>query len=282
MPSRPHCRRGPARPGRGAWPTSTGTPDREFTVLREALSAYLARQAGASIPVAALWAANGSNEVLLHLVQAFGGGDRVARVHARVLDAPGSSPRPARCRGPTATAAHPATRSADPGVGRGTVRPARPGDGLPLLAEQPHRDGADPEVVIAAYEAAPRAVIVVDEAYAEYARPGTRSALHLLAGGPGSSSPDDGQGLRAGRWPARLSRRRPRARRRAAAGPDALPPVHPDPGHRPGGPGARGRPARDGRGRPRRSATGWSASSRRPGWTRCPATRTSSLRRARR
>ena len=40
------------------------------------------------------------------------------------------------------------------------------------------------EVVEAMLEAAPRAVVVVDEAYAEFARPGTPSALSLLAAHP--------------------------------------------------------------------------------------------------
>jgi histidinol-phosphate aminotransferase len=38
------------------------------------------------------------------------------------------------------------------------------------------------DVVQAAYEASSRAVVVVDEAYAEFARPGTASALSLLPG----------------------------------------------------------------------------------------------------
>src|SRR5664280_94651 len=53
-------------------------PDREFTSLREALADYLERQAGIRLDPGQLWAANGSNEVLQHLVQAFGGPGRVA------------------------------------------------------------------------------------------------------------------------------------------------------------------------------------------------------------
>jgi len=40
------------------------------------------------------------------------------------------------------------------------------------------------DVVEAVYAAAPRAIVVVDEAYAEFARPGTPSALTLLEGRP--------------------------------------------------------------------------------------------------
>ena len=42
----------------------------------------------------------------------------------------------------------------------------------------------DLDVVRAVYDAAPEAIVVVDEAYAEFARPGTPSALTLLAGRP--------------------------------------------------------------------------------------------------
>src|SRR3984957_4512506 len=44
-------------------------PDREATELRAALAAYL----GHGLSVEQMWAANGSNEVLQQLLQAFGG-----------------------------------------------------------------------------------------------------------------------------------------------------------------------------------------------------------------
>src|SRR6185437_11692041 len=49
-------------------------PDREFTVLRQELAAYL----GHGLTEENLWAANGSNEVLQQLLQAFGGPGRRA------------------------------------------------------------------------------------------------------------------------------------------------------------------------------------------------------------
>ena len=53
-------------------------PDREFLRLREDLAAYLTRTSGVAVSAEQVWAGNGSNEVLLHLLQAFGGPDRVA------------------------------------------------------------------------------------------------------------------------------------------------------------------------------------------------------------
>lgn len=44
-------------------------PDREFTALRESLAGYL----GSEVTAASVWAANGSNEVLQQILQAFGG-----------------------------------------------------------------------------------------------------------------------------------------------------------------------------------------------------------------
>src|SRR5690606_13853417 len=52
-------------------------PDREFTALREGLAAYLSRS-GTRVEASQIWAGNGSNEVLLHILQAFGGPGRVA------------------------------------------------------------------------------------------------------------------------------------------------------------------------------------------------------------
>ena len=49
-------------------------PDREFTALREDLAAYL----GHGVRAAQVWAANGSNEVMLQILQAFGGPGRTA------------------------------------------------------------------------------------------------------------------------------------------------------------------------------------------------------------
>ncbi len=53
-------------------------PDREFTELRKGLAAYLADESGADLTPDQIWAANGSNEVMLQILQAFGGPGRTA------------------------------------------------------------------------------------------------------------------------------------------------------------------------------------------------------------
>ena len=53
-------------------------PDRDAVALRTDLAAYLTAQTGATLTVENLWAANGSNEILQQLLQAFGGPGRSA------------------------------------------------------------------------------------------------------------------------------------------------------------------------------------------------------------
>jgi histidinol-phosphate aminotransferase len=155
-------------------------PDRDFTELRAALAAYLVREAGVSdLRPEMIWAANGSNEVLLHLFQAFGGPGRSA-----VSFEPSYSMYPEYARD-TFTAWRPGKREAD----------------FTLDAERAiaHLDKADPTLVLLtspnnptgtpmplatidmiAEHLAGRCVVVVDEAYAEFRRPGTPSAVGLL------------------------------------------------------------------------------------------------------
>ena len=53
-------------------------PDRDAVALRTDLAAYLSAQTGVDVGVENLWAANGSNEILQQLLQAFGGPGRSA------------------------------------------------------------------------------------------------------------------------------------------------------------------------------------------------------------
>ncbi|HJT93237.1 MAG TPA: histidinol-phosphate transaminase [Mycobacterium sp.] len=53
-------------------------PDRDAVALRTDLAAYLSAQTGTALSVENLWAANGSNEILQQLLQAFGGPGRSA------------------------------------------------------------------------------------------------------------------------------------------------------------------------------------------------------------
>lgn len=75
-------------------PTLNRYPDREHIELRQAFSDYLARESGTRLDVDELWGANGSNEIMLQLFQAFGGPGRTALgADPDVLHVPGVRPR---------------------------------------------------------------------------------------------------------------------------------------------------------------------------------------------
>ena len=160
-------------------------PDREFTDLREALAAYLSAS-GTTIETSQVWAGNGSSGVLLHLLQAFGGPGRTALGFT-----PAYSMHPIITR-TTGTTWVDGMRGV-PGAGRfdldveSAVRQVREHSPHVVFLCSPNNPTGTAlglDVVSAVYDAAPQALVVVDEAYAEFARPGTPSALTLLAGRP--------------------------------------------------------------------------------------------------
>lgn len=161
-------------------------PDREFRALRADLAAYLLAESGVALAVEQLWAANGSNEVMLHLLQAFGGPGRTA-----LSFAPTYSMYPEYARD-TSTAWVVGRRaddfSVDPAHAAATIAEHAPS--VVLLASPNNPTGtalprATVEAVLAAADDVPGGcVVVVDEAYGEFRRAGTPSALELLAEHP--------------------------------------------------------------------------------------------------
>ncbi|WP_289033677.1 histidinol-phosphate transaminase [uncultured Arsenicicoccus sp.] len=164
-------------------------PDREFTALREALAGYLTRTSGVAVEAAQVWAGNGSNEVLLHLVQAFGGPDRRAlgftpaySMHPIITETTGTAFVHGRRGEGFDDVAHRFDLSTASAVAQ--VREVDPHLVFLCSPNNPTGTALDLDTVVAVHDAAPRAVVIVDEAYAEFARPGTPSALTLLAGRP--------------------------------------------------------------------------------------------------
>ena len=157
-------------------------PDRDFLGLCGDLAEYLRRESGVGLSSDQIWAANGSNEVMLHLLQAFGGPGRTA-----LSFAPTYSMYPEYARD-TSTGWVQARReedfTLDPVKAAGSVAEYAPT--VVLLASPNNPTGtALPLEVIEAVLAAARevpggCVVVVDEAYAEFRRSGTPSALELL------------------------------------------------------------------------------------------------------
>lgn len=154
-------------------------PDREFTDLRKALVGYLEDRSGVSLRPEQIWAGNGSNEVLSHLVQAFGGPDRTALGFT-----PAYSMHPIinETLGTTWVDGQRDRDSFDLTVDSAIEQATAANPHLVFLCSPNNPTGtALPfDVIEAMLEAAPRAIVVVDEAYAEFARPGTPSALSLV------------------------------------------------------------------------------------------------------
>ena len=168
-------------------------PDRDFAALRGELAAYLTVESGVALGPEQIWAANGSNEVMLHLLQAFGGPGRTALGFA-----PTYSMYPEYARD-TLTAWRAPARNADFTLDAeqvvATMRAQRPAVLLLASPNNPTGTALDFATLRRVLEAAPTTgpeldgaptatVVVVDEAYGEFRRAGVPSALELLADHP--------------------------------------------------------------------------------------------------
>ncbi|HEX6874052.1 MAG TPA: histidinol-phosphate transaminase [Nocardioidaceae bacterium] len=148
-------------------------PDREFTELRAALAEYL----GHGVTPEQVWAANGSNEVMLQILQAFGGPGRVA-----VSFAPTYSMYPEYARDAMTgwvVGHREEDFSLDVEHALSVIGEHRPSVVLLPSPNNPTGTALPLDTVRAVCDAAP-GVVVIDEAYAEFRRAGTPSALELL------------------------------------------------------------------------------------------------------
>ncbi len=152
-------------------------PDRDAVALRAGLARYL----GHGLDVSGVWAANGSNEVQQQLLQVFGGPGRTALGFT-----PAYSMHPLLSAA-TGTRWIDGERAADFGLGArdvaAQIREHRPDVVFLCSPNNPTGTALPLDVVSAALDEAP-GMVVVDEAYAEFRRPGTPSALELLPGHP--------------------------------------------------------------------------------------------------
>ncbi|ALJ21017.1 histidinol-phosphate transaminase [Microbacterium sp. No. 7] len=150
-------------------------PDREFTALREGFADYL----GHGLTREQIWAANGSNEVLQHLLQAFAGPGRTALGFGPTYS---MYPLLARATGAgfvAGTRASDYSLSADDAAAQ--VERAAPDVVFLCSPNNPTGTPLRLDVIEAVYEAA-RGIVIVDEAYQEFAPRDERSALTLLPG----------------------------------------------------------------------------------------------------
>lgn len=154
-------------------------PDREFLALRNALANYL----GADLKAQNIWAANGSNEVLQHIFQAFGGPGRSSlgfgptySMYALIAQGTGTiyvdAPRLDRYE-------------LSPELIRQAILEHKPNIVMLCSPNNPTGTPLSLSCIEAAYEAVTEAtggVVVVDEAYAEFGGNTEVSAINLLEG----------------------------------------------------------------------------------------------------
>ncbi|WP_246095225.1 histidinol-phosphate transaminase [Streptomyces roseicoloratus] len=158
-------------------------PDRDAVELRTELARYLTRTTGHPVARENVWAANGSNEVLQQLLQAFGGPGRTAigfepsySMHALIARGTGtgwiSGPRDEDFRLDLAAAEQAIAENAPDVV-------------FVTSPNNPTGTAVEAETVVALYDAAQAAkpsLVVVDEAYVEFSH--RASLLPLVEGRP--------------------------------------------------------------------------------------------------
>lgn len=158
-------------------------PDREFTALRQDLAKYLTETVDHGVTITAdhIWAANGSNEVLQHVFQAFGGPGRQAlgfaptySMHPIIAESTGTAwigeKREENFEISTAHAV-------------AALREHTPDLVFFCTPNNPTGNAVTLETIAAVYDETD-AVVVVDEAYQEFHSSPEQSALTLLPGRP--------------------------------------------------------------------------------------------------
>jgi len=150
-------------------------PDRDAVALRQSLAQYLSRSTGVPLTSANVWAANGSNEILLQLLQAFAGPGRSALGFE-----PSYSMHPIIASGTRTTWLSCPRRddfTVDVDAAVDLVAQRAP-DVLFITSPNNPTGGSLPPPDVARLAAATPGMVVVDEAYAEFSdRP---SAIELI------------------------------------------------------------------------------------------------------
>ncbi|WP_103064015.1 histidinol-phosphate transaminase [Actinomyces qiguomingii] len=167
-------------------------PERDLPALRAALAEYLDVESGVLLDREQIWAANGSNEVMTHVLQAFGGPG-----HTCLSFTPTYSMYPEYARNTfTRYVAGPRREdfTLDIDAVAATIEAERPAVVILASPNNPTGTALPQADVVAILEAARGrgpadsadgsgpcdCVVVIDEAYGEFRRPGVPSALELL------------------------------------------------------------------------------------------------------
>lgn len=150
-------------------------PDREFSTLRASLATY----AGHGLTKDHIWAANGSNEVLQQILQAFGGPGRSVlgfpptySMHSIIANGTGTK---------WVTGVRDESYELSPETVTSWINQTNPDIVFLCSPNNPTGTPVSLETVEAAYRAT-SGIVVVDEAYAEFAPAEVPTALSLLPG----------------------------------------------------------------------------------------------------
>jgi histidinol-phosphate aminotransferase len=156
-------------------------PDREALALRADLAAFLNDDGGQGLGAEQVWAANGSNEIMLQLMQAFGGPGRTAVSFAPTYSMYPEYARDSNTRWITGR------RGDDFGLDLPAavelIERERPTIVLLCSPNNPTGTTLSDHEIETIYAAAP-GVVVVDEAYSEFRRAGRSSAITMLGTRP--------------------------------------------------------------------------------------------------
>jgi len=148
-------------------------PDRDAVGLRADLAGYL----GHGLTADQVWAANGSNEVMLHVMMAFGGPGRSALSFAPTYSMYPEYARDTHTGWETVPRAEDFTVDVD--VALAAIADRQP-DVVVITSPNNPTGTATPLTIVEQLCRAAAGIVVVDEAYHEFARSGTPSALELL------------------------------------------------------------------------------------------------------
>ncbi|MEZ0339619.1 histidinol-phosphate transaminase [Mycobacterium sp. pV006] len=141
-------------------------PDRDAVALRTDLAAYLTKQTGYPVGVENVWAANGSNEILQQLLQAFGGPGRSA-----IGFVPSYSMHPIIADGTQTTwlvANRAEDFSLDTRVAAQAIKEHTPDVVFVASPNNPSGQSVPPQDLRELLEAQAGGIMIVDEAYGEF------------------------------------------------------------------------------------------------------------------
>ena len=152
-------------------------PDRDAMALREALAGYIAAESGVRFEPVEIWPANGSNEVMAHIFAAYGGTGRAALSFTPTYSMYAQYARDSHTA--YATRSRATDFTIDAVTMRSSIGEVQPDLVVVTSPNNPTGTAMPLDVIEAACEAAP-GIVVVDEAYAEFRRPGVPSATSLI------------------------------------------------------------------------------------------------------